>query len=102
MEKISLKPIAKELLHKNGEPNTHFDVLCYEGSNNQEKSLGSLYLVGHIKYDDEDLGYMVSLVSSLARREFFPKYPTEMSHRILNKECRYTLAETNIHLINCR
>ncbi|HEY4500462.1 MAG TPA: hypothetical protein VJH25_01580, partial [Candidatus Paceibacterota bacterium] len=71
MEKITLKPVVKELLFKNEEPNTHFDVLSYEGANNQEKSLGSLYLIGHIKYEEEDLGYLVSLVSSIARREYY-------------------------------
>src|SRR3989344_1756801 len=71
MEKITLKPVAQELLYRSGEPNTYFDVLSYEGSNNQERGLGSLYLVGYVKYEQEDLGYIVSLLSSIARREYY-------------------------------
>ena len=71
LQKITLKPVAKELLYKTDEVNTHFDVLSYMGSSTQERALGSLYLVGHAKYGDEDLGYVISLVSSLARREYY-------------------------------
>ncbi len=71
MEKILLKPIATELLFRTEEPNTHFDVLSYSGTNNQEKSLGSLFFIGHVKYEDEDLSYVVNLISSLAKREYY-------------------------------
>ncbi len=71
MEKITLKPVAKELLYKTDEVNTHVDVLSYQGISTQERALGSLYVVGQVKYGEEDLGYVLSLVSSLARREFY-------------------------------
>ncbi len=71
MEKITLKPITKELLFKAEEPNMHCDVVSYTGNNSQERALGSLYLMGHAKYGEEDLGYVVSLISSLARREYY-------------------------------
>lgn len=71
MQKITLKPVTKELLYKSDEVNTHFDVLTYAGASAQERALGSLYLIGHIKYDEEDLGYVVSLISSLAKREYY-------------------------------
>ncbi|MEX1064218.1 MAG: hypothetical protein WD898_00285 [Candidatus Paceibacterota bacterium] len=72
MEKITLKPSVKELLYKADEPNIHFDVLSYQGTTNQEKNLGSLFVIGHVKFsENEDLAYMVSLISSLARREYF-------------------------------
>jgi len=71
VEKITLKPAIKELIHRNGEDGSHFDVLTYHGSNNQEKSLGSLVLVGHIKYTEDDLSYAINLISSLAKREFY-------------------------------
>ncbi|OGN03815.1 MAG: hypothetical protein A2831_01790 [Candidatus Yanofskybacteria bacterium RIFCSPHIGHO2_01_FULL_44_17] len=71
MEKISLKPVVKELLRKNSEEGVHFDVLSYQGAGNQEKSLGSFFVVGHIKYSEEDLSYAVSLISSLAKREYY-------------------------------
>ena len=71
MEKITLKPITRELLFKTEEPNMHSDVVSYTGNNSQERALGSLYLMGHAKYGEEDLGYVVSLISSLARREYY-------------------------------
>ncbi len=72
MEKITLKPLAKELLYKADEVNTHVDVISYSGTNAQERGLGSLYLVGHVKYgEEEDMGYVLSLISSLAKREYY-------------------------------
>ena len=71
MQKITLKPIAKELLHRVDDPSTHYDVFSYSGTTTQEKQLGNLYVVGLAKYDDEDLGYVVSLIGSLARREYY-------------------------------
>ena len=71
MEKITLKPSIKELLYKNGEDNVHFDVLSYQGASGQEKMLGSLFVLGHIKYSEENLAYAVSLISSLAKREYY-------------------------------
>src|SRR3989344_504919 len=94
MEKITLKPIARELLYKADEANTHFDVLTYTGTTAQEKQLGSLYLIGHAKYEEEDLGYVVSLISSLAKREYYsgesiknqnPKTAFENSLKKLNE-----------------
>ena len=71
MEKITLKPIVKELLHRNGEDGVHFDVLSYQAAGNQEKVLGSLLVIGQIKYSEEDLSYAISLLSSLAKREYY-------------------------------
>lgn len=94
MEKITLKPVAKELLFKNGEAKTHFDVLSYQGLTNQERNLGSLFIVGQVKFGEEDLSYVLSLVSSLARREYYseasltdqnPKGAFERSLKKLNE-----------------
>lgn len=71
MEKFTLKPQTKELLLGNGETGTHFDVLSCPGATTQEKNLGSLFMVSHIKSTDEDLSYLVSLASSLAKREYY-------------------------------
>lgn len=71
MEKITLKPIPKELLFKTEEDNTYFDVSSYHGASGQERALGSLFLVGHVTYGEEDLGYVISLISSLAKREYY-------------------------------
>lgn len=71
MEKIILKPAAREFLYKGNEENTYLDVSSYQGSTNQEKNLGALFVIGQIKYRDEDLSYLVSLASSLAKREYY-------------------------------
>src|SRR6185369_7921736 len=71
MEKILIKPTAQEITIKNGEPGTHFDAFSYEGANLQEKNLGSLFVVGHVKYGEENLGYLINLISSLAKREYY-------------------------------
>lgn len=71
IQKITIKPVVKELIHKNDEENTHFDVLSYQGAGNQEKILGSLFIVGQVKYAEEDLSYVINLVSSLAKREYY-------------------------------
>lgn len=71
MEKITLKPTVKELLYKTDEVNTHFDVLSYSGNTSAERALGSIFVIGHASFEEEDLGYVVSLISSLARREYY-------------------------------
>lgn len=71
MEKITLKPTVKELIYKSGEENVHFDVLSYQGTSAQEKMLGSFFVLGHIKYAEENMAYTVSLISSLAKREYY-------------------------------
>lgn len=71
MEKITLKPTVKELFYKNSEENVYFDILSCQGSTNQEKNLGSLFIISQVKFSTGDLSYMVSLISSLAKREFY-------------------------------
>ncbi|MEK7506505.1 MAG: hypothetical protein AAB566_00400 [Patescibacteria group bacterium] len=71
MEKITLKPVAKELVFKGSEPDVQFDAASYAGATNQEKNLGALFVLSHLKQKGEDLNYLVSLISSLAKREFY-------------------------------
>lgn len=71
MVKVSIHPTAQEITVRNNEPNAFFDAFSYEGSNLQEKTLGSLFVVGHVKYGEENLGYLVNLISSLAKREYY-------------------------------
>ncbi len=91
MEKITLKPTVKELFYKNGEENVYFDILSCQGSTNQEKNLGSLFIISQVKYSTGDLSYMVSLISSLAKREFYSatslqeQNPKEAFSRTLKK-----------------
>ena len=91
MEKMTLKPAVKELFYKNGEENVYFDILSCQGSTNQEKNLGSLFIISQVKYSTGDLSYMVSLISSLAKREFYSatslqeQNPKEAFSRTLKK-----------------
>ena len=71
MEKISLKPIAREINFKATEPNTYLDAFEYSPQDEKEKRLGSLYVVGQVKYGEEDMAYVLNLVSSLAKREYY-------------------------------
>src|SRR3989344_8465040 len=93
MEKITLKPNVKELIYKNGEDNVHFDVLSYQGVSGQEKMLGLLFILGHIKYSEEDLSYAVSLISSLAKREYYSEQSIQEQNG--KKAFEHTLKKLN-------
>lgn len=92
-EKIILKPTVKELLHRNGEDGVHFDVLSYQGAGNRERILGSLFVIGQIKYSEEDLSYAISLISSLAKREYYSEQ--SLQNQNAKKAFEYTLGKLN-------
>lgn len=71
MEKISLKPVAREINYKATEPHTYLDAFEYGPQDDKEKRLGHLYVVGQVKYGEEDMAYVLNLVSSLAKREYY-------------------------------
>lgn len=97
MQKITLQPIAKAILHsarldpaeRAGETDTIFDVATAGSA--AEKTLGQLYVLSHLKQKDDDLSYLVSLASSLAKREFYavptdePKAAFERTLKKLNE-----------------
>lgn len=91
MEKITLKPAIKEFIYKGGEENVYFDVLSSQGLTTQEKNLGALFIISQIKYFEEDLSYLVSLILSLAKREYYSEIslqeqnPKEAFSRTLKK-----------------
>lgn len=107
MEKITLKPIVKELLYKNDEPGICFDILSYGGSSTQEKNLGSIYVLSQLKQKEEELDYLVSLTSSLAKREYYsqeslieqnPKAAFERTLKKLNEVLNDFFANKNLTL----
>lgn len=71
MQKISLKPVAREINYRATEPNTYFDAFEYSPRDDKEKHLGNLYVVGQLKYGEENMAYVLNLVSSLAKREYY-------------------------------
>jgi len=78
MEKVFINPVAKEILIKGGAKEGPVDLFSYDGNGNG-RSLGSLFLVGNIQSatpeeplaDDIDVGYVLNLVASLAKREYY-------------------------------
>ena len=93
MEKIFLKPASQEILFKADEPNTHFDSFEYGPHDKKDKHLGYLFVVGHLKYGTENMAYVLNLISSLAKREYYsengsaaedPKKAFEMTLKKLN------------------
>jgi len=71
MEKTTFKPVTRELIYKTSNEKSFYDILSSLPNKKQEKYLGTLYIVGHVKYDSEDMGYLVNLISSLAKREYY-------------------------------
>lgn len=92
-EKFSPKPIARELIFKSNESNVFFDVLSSSYSQEYEKFLGNIYVVGHVKYGEEDMGYLVSLISSLAKREYYSETARSLDNPKLAFE--HTLKKLN-------
>lgn len=77
MEKIFIKPVSKEILLKGGKDGPT-DLFSYESETDHAKrAFGNLYVVGNIQSgeagDSEDLdpGYVINLVASLAKREYY-------------------------------
>ncbi|KKT81614.1 MAG: hypothetical protein A3B99_00655 [Candidatus Yanofskybacteria bacterium RIFCSPHIGHO2_02_FULL_44_12b] len=85
MEKISIRPKTKEILIRSEAPDGHSDLFSYnywgesdavpprENSEELGKKLGSLFVVGQVKPATEETSYMISLVASLAKREYYSK-----------------------------
>ncbi len=77
MEKVFINPVSKEILIKGAAKEGPVDLFSYDG-NGHAKTLGSLFLVGNIQNaaaeessDDIDVGYVLNLVASLAKREYY-------------------------------
>src|SRR3990167_4195074 len=84
MEKIFLKPTQTEILINGPQKEGHLDIYSYDYNADENKRvLGSLYLIGNVNQPEEsteettndapDIAYMVNLVASLAKREYYSK-----------------------------
>jgi hypothetical protein len=88
MEKISIRPKSTEILIGNSSDAELSEVFSYDyagvsgaGSSASlvstrnpdeiSKKLGSLYIVGHLSPKNDETSYIVSLIASLAKREYF-------------------------------
>src|SRR3989344_5736304 len=72
MEKIKLKPVVRELLHKSSSNDSFFDVISYREPGIRENSLGSLFILGNVKNGaNDELSYIINLAASIAKREYY-------------------------------
>ena len=94
MEKVFLKPTSQEMLFKANEPGVYFDSFEYGPHDNKNKHLGHLYVIGHLKFGEENMDYVLNLISSLAKREYYsengsapedPKKAFELALKKLNE-----------------
>ncbi len=97
MEKIVIKPDAKEIILRGKPEDGHVDVFSYNYDGNPRtqraeqqpngavavrpssydgsspNGLGGLFIVGQVQPASEDTSYMINLVASLAKREYYLK-----------------------------
>jgi hypothetical protein len=81
MEKVFINPVSKEILIKGAAKEGPVDLFSYDGDargSANTRALGNLYVVGNIQQgetegasDDIDVGYVLNLVASLAKREYY-------------------------------
>ena len=85
MDKIFLKPTAQEIVLRGNPKEGHTDVFAYDYHDDDNKGrLGGLFIVGNVKQDDAtadskntpDIAYVINLVASLAKREYYSKPET--------------------------
>ncbi len=91
MEKLILKSNSQEVA-LNPKDNSICESFIYEPVGLPDKKLGSIYILGHIeKHPKEDIGYILNLISSLMKREYYadpssgPKAAFERGLKKLNE-----------------
>jgi len=88
MEKLTLKPVSNEIIVNSGATEGAVDLFCYHPDDDATRNLGALYVVGHRLDESSNMGYMVSLIAALARREYYGQAtvaPREAFARTLRK-----------------
>lgn len=73
MEKIYLKPVSQEILIKGASAEGHLDVFSYDPADENGRKLGSIFIIGHVHHETDDVAYSVNLIASLAKREYYAK-----------------------------
>lgn len=71
MDKITIKPSAKEIVLRGKSEEGHIDAFSYNYEGSAVNGLGGLFIVGHVQPATEDTSYMINLVASLAKREYY-------------------------------
>lgn len=88
MERITIKPTAKEIILKGKPEDGHADVFSYNYEGSAANNLGGLFVVGQVQPANEDTSYMINLVASLAKREYYSQdnvLPKEAFSKTLKK-----------------
>lgn len=88
MEILTLKPHANEIIVNQGTTDGAIDIFSYTPDESATRAFGSLYVLGHRDTDSSNVGYVVSLISALARREYYANpnlAPREAFSRTLHK-----------------
>lgn len=68
----------REIVFCGDEENSFCDIFVYEPENVDERELGNLYIVGELVNLSENSSYLVNLLASIIKKEFYskPKRPT--------------------------
>ncbi|MCK4592325.1 hypothetical protein KAT63_02695 [Candidatus Parcubacteria bacterium] len=66
-----IKVNLKEIVFSNEEGKSFCDIFVYEPENIEEQSLGNLYIVGEIVNFSENSSYLINLLASIAKKEFY-------------------------------
>ncbi|MCC6404854.1 MAG: hypothetical protein IT405_00500 [Candidatus Yanofskybacteria bacterium] len=88
MEKLTLTPHLNEIVVNNGAADGAVDVFSYTPDDTASRPLGSISIIGYRDTDSSNMGYMVSLIAALARREYYAQPgtpPREAFARTLRK-----------------
>lgn len=88
VEKIIIKPIAKEIVLRGKPEDGHVDVFSYNYEGNGANGLGGLFIVGQVQPATENTSYMINLVASMAKREYYASIdavPKEAFSKTLKK-----------------
>ena len=69
---------VREIVFCKEEENSFCDIFIYEPENVEEQKLGNLYIVGEIVNFSDSSSYLVNLLASIIKKEFYskPKRPT--------------------------
>lgn len=65
------KTNIKEIVFSDEEEKSFCDIFVYEPENIEEKSLGNLYIVGEVVNLPENSSYIVNLLASIIKKEFY-------------------------------
>ena len=64
---------VREIVFCKEEENSFCDIFIYEPENIEEQKLGNLYIVGEIVNFSENSSYLVNLLASIIKKEFYSK-----------------------------